>query len=106
MAERWTRVTPLVRVVSTRGMAKTSTSETHDQRCPRCGEEFARDLAQRGFVRHKARPSVETMRAALAANEIDADDFAYFTDTGHCPRDRGERDRDARGPERSSGRSV
>ena len=50
---------------------KTSTAESNNYVCPVCGDELTNDLADKGFVRHKARNDCLFERGARDENQRD-----------------------------------
>ncbi len=50
---------------------KTSTAESNNYVCPVCGDELTNDLADKGFVRHKARNDCLFERGERDENQRD-----------------------------------
>lgn len=70
-------------------MAKATTGAT----CPLCDGDLTDDLAGKGFVRHKHRPTMSAlMNNPRKRRLMTDDDVKYLRRTGRCPYQRGQRD--------------
>jgi hypothetical protein len=83
-------------------MARTSTIGVSGGWCPLCEGWFKEDWAGRGYVEHRQRPNRWIMGAnlndplitgpMLAAGQLDGNFLAYYSSTGLCPFEQGQRD--------------
>jgi hypothetical protein len=71
-------------------MPTTSTAAAENHICPLCGERFANDHRQRGFVRHTHR-APRTLLAGRVSR-MNYDERLYFERTARCPFQIGQRD--------------